>query len=686
MSDRDTAAALTGQVEDAPWRRVHPLTPLIRSWQSIAVVGFFVAQDAIGGGYDAPRPPVPDSVRDLGGRALLAGGGLVLLVVLLVTGLAVLSWRMTRYRLTGQRLEINRGVLFRQQRRAQLDRIQAVDVTQPLLARIFGLARLTVEVAGSGNSKLELSFLTEDQAQQLRNRLLAGAAGLHYDTDQAPQAPEHHWLEVPIGRLVGSIVLSGATVFLAVCGVASLVWVLVVGEFGLAFLFPGLLATAGMVWSRLTRGFGFRVATSPDGLRLRHGLLEQSSQTVPPGRIQAVRLSQPLLWRVKGWWRVDVNVAGYTSSGEDQNGGVGHTLLPVGTRDEVVSVLWFVLPDLGVQGQESAGAVVDAAMTGVGQDHSFVVSPRQARWLDPISWRRNGFRITRTVLLVRRGALRRELVLVPHARTQSLGITQGPLERRLGLATFALHSTPGPIDPQVPHLAVPTAARLLAEQAELARRARAEAGPERWMQAARVSDRSGAPALQDWTFRPLTRLELPLLSRWLADERVHRWWFHDSAVDAVEREFGPGLDGEEPVEYRLALLGGRPVGLAQRYRIADDPQDVALLAPLVHVGPGTWGMDYLIGEPDARGEGRGSAMVAAFTELLWRDHPEVSDVVVPVVAGNRGSWRALERAGYLRVTSGWLPPDNPLDATASDPAAGAGLAWHHVYRLAAPRT
>jgi putative membrane protein len=102
--------------------------------------------------------------------------------------------------------------------------------------------------------------------------------------------------------------------------------------------------------------------------------------------------------------------------------------------------------------------------------------------LDWISWRRNGFRVTEQALLVRHGALERSLVLVPHARTQSLQVSQGPWERRLGLADFALHSTPGPITPVVAHLAVEVAHELLATQADRARIARARSGPERWMQ------------------------------------------------------------------------------------------------------------------------------------------------------------------------------------------------------------
>ncbi len=472
---------------DGAWHRVHPLTPLVRSWQGLAVVGFFVVQDVgqrwIGssdGGSPLPDTPLPTG--DAGLRVWLAGGGILLLVVAALIGLAFLSWRMTRYRVSSEALELHRGVLFRQHRIAQLDRLQAVDVVQPLLARIFGLARLSLEVAGSGSSKIELAYLTDTQARELRNHLLAGAAGLQYETEQAPEAPEQHWLEVPVQRLIVSILLSGSTVAMVVTSLGFVAASLIFGSAApAAGVLPALLGAGGVLWARFSHGFGFRVATSPDGLRLRHGLLEQRTQTVPPGRVQAVRLSQPLLWRRTGWWKVQVNVAGYGAGGDESKGDSETVLLPVGTRDEAVAVLAFVAPDLGVGPEEYPRLVVDAGLDGSGSAHGFVTSPPAARWFDWISWRRNGFRVTDQVLLVRHGVVERTLVLVPHARTQSIGVTQGPLERRLGLASFALHSTPGPISPTVAHLAEGVAAGLLTRQTERARQARAGAGPERWM-------------------------------------------------------------------------------------------------------------------------------------------------------------------------------------------------------------
>ncbi len=481
LTQTDPADATT-----TDWRRVHPLTPLIRSWQIVAVGAFFVAQDLGQGAVQGERPPWEDlpegGVSALPGRFLAGGTAVFLLVLLVGAAWLVLSWRMTRYRVGPEALELHTGVLYRQQRRARLDRLQAVDISQPLLARITGLARLTLEVAGSGDSKVELAYLGEAEAQRLRGHLLARAAGVEYETEEAPHAPEHLVLEVTPGRLVASLALSSATVFLVLFVAALAVASVVVGSAApAAAVVPGLLGVAGVLWTGFSSGFGFRMAVSPDGLRLRRGLLEQRAQTVPPGRVQALRLSQPLLWRGVDWWKIQVDVAGYGGDGDATKAGES-LLLPVGTREEAVRVLALVVPDLGDLDGDDPYAVVDAGLSGTGPDRGWVGAPRAARWVDPLAWRRIGYRVTGTTLLTRGGWAVRMLDVVPHARMQSLGLTQGPLQRRLGLARFAVHSTPGPVSQSVPHLDPATARVLLVEQATRCRQARVSAAPERWME------------------------------------------------------------------------------------------------------------------------------------------------------------------------------------------------------------
>ncbi len=172
-------------------------------------------------------------------------------------------------------------------------------------------------------------------------------------------------------------------------------------------------------------------------------------------------------------------------------------------------------------------------------------------------------------------------------------------------------------------------------------------------------------ATLDLSFRPLTREDFPLVTKWLLEPEVARWWNHDVAPGALERDFGPAIDGTEPADVLIVSLGGAPFGLVQRFVIADYPEYVAELAPLIAVPPGAISVDYLIGEPDHRGRGLGAAMIAASVA-------EARDVIVPVSAGNTASWRALERAGFVRVAEGELEPDNPAEGRD-----------HVVYRLTA---
>lgn len=465
--DRSGAEAIG---RDGGWARVHPVTPLLRSWQIFLVGLFFLGQDfgeSLVFGGDGGFATLLSENR-------LVGTGVTVALLALIIGGAWLSWHRTRYRVTASALEFEQGVVFRHQRRAPLDRLQTVDLTEPLLARMIGLAKVTLEVAGGSGSSVAIAYLTKADCLALRDRLLTVASGVTSDDASVPpqvgQAPEHLAVEVPLGRLLAAALLS---ITLPAVGlvIAAIAVFVVTDEIGslLPIVFVVIVIAAG-AWSSFARWFEFRVASAADGVRIRRGLFEQRTQTVPPGRVQAVRLSQPLSWRPLGWWQVDVNIAGY-GTGTGDRSERDTVLLPVGTSTEALAVLSFVIGDVVVDGE---------ALTGSGDQSGFVAAPTGARWVDPIAWRRHGFRVDPSALVLRGGRLRRRLDVVPHARTQSSAVRRGPLQRRLGLATFELHSTPGPIRPRVEHLRQEVVVGLLEEQAVRARAARATATDE-WL-------------------------------------------------------------------------------------------------------------------------------------------------------------------------------------------------------------
>lgn len=175
------------------------------------------------------------------------------------------------------------------------------------------------------------------------------------------------------------------------------------------------------------------------------------------------------------------------------------------------------------------------------------------------------------------------------------------------------------------------------------------------------------------TWRPLIAADLPLLAEWLREPQVSRWWNHEHSAEAVERDFGASVRGEEPGEDLVVSLDGHPIGLLQRSVISDYPEDLAEFSAVVDVPDGAVGLDYLIADASLRGRGLGSRLISMAVEATWSDYPGAAAVLVAVVATNTASWRALEKAGLQRIADGTMQPTNPVDEP-----------HHYTYRIDRP--
>jgi len=179
--------------------------------------------------------------------------------------------------------------------------------------------------------------------------------------------------------------------------------------------------------------------------------------------------------------------------------------------------------------------------------------------------------------------------------------------------------------------------------------------------------------MHSFKFNPLRREDYPLVSSWLTTPHVQRWWNHDPSYAAIEDDYGGCVDGTEPAEAFIAHHGGAPVGLIQRYRVGAYPEYMDELARIVDVSAASTSIDYLVGPADALGKGLGTAMIAAFVARTWKEYADTPAIIVPIQAGNRASWRSLERIGFTRVAEGELEPDNPADSRA-----------HYIYQIDRP--
>ncbi|PKY70971.1 hypothetical protein CYJ40_02640 [Brevibacterium ravenspurgense] len=595
-------AGTTQRLEPGVWHRVHPMTPVMQ------MGGFLVA--AFFGIVIFAGNLLPNLIGSIftGGGALREGSEAIgrvpvlffllpllgiFVIVAAGVGLLYLQWKKTAYRYDDRVVEFKHGIVAKAHRHANFLRIQSVDVQQPFLARILGLATLVFDVAGGSDSNITILYLKKAQAEQLRDIILAnvrtakaaaapagpadslpGAAPTHPNqtapaagygsgqvsgassdagqygqpnqsgqprhrgrdasgTQHNPNAPgmpagarivsalsghaegvgndlagsfqeliapytrsgrikpDGELVRVPLHRTIlaaflsTGVFISLALILLAIAAIGVCIGLAVGGYMNIEALFAVLttmapmafgfvIATFQMVTSNLKHG-NFSAKLTGDGVQISQGVFSTERVLVPLDRLQAVEIRQPFMWRIAGWYRVMFNTAG--DSGKE-----GKTLLPVGSLTDVQTLMGLVLPE-GVGELNSGhavapGDVVHEAVAGTfrkpaGVPGLFAQQPGRTRWLDPLNRARSGWAVTKAVMAVRTGRFTRRAIFVPHARVQSLGWNQGPIQRSFKVATIYLHSTRGPVRPYLEHLDEHTARKLLFDYAQHTQRARA---------------------------------------------------------------------------------------------------------------------------------------------------------------------------------------------------------------------
>lgn len=203
--------------------------------------------------------------------------------------------------------------------------------------------------------------------------------------------------------------------------------------------------------SSLMQNLQYTIAGTPDGIRVGHGVVSQNSDTVAPGRIHSVQVNQPFYWRPFGWYSLTVNRADLqqqadTDKDDQQLNSQRHTLLPVGTLDEVARVLQLVLP---MHMSEHTLALIGDGMSA-GRSPAFVAAPARAWWMRPFGFRRYGYAIDRGVMYLRSGWLFRRLAVIPGERMQGVTVRTGPVRRMVGVVTISPDTVGGPVRTQLP--------------------------------------------------------------------------------------------------------------------------------------------------------------------------------------------------------------------------------------------
>ncbi|MEW2068436.1 PH domain-containing protein [Streptomyces sp. NPDC007346] len=371
--------------------RLHPVTPLRRSWAVLLALGLFLFQQhdlfAVGSTGTKDRINVP----------LWAAVLALTLIVAAVTTAFVIGWRHSHFRLDRDVLEYRYGLLVKVGRRMELRHVQSVDIGRPFLGRPLSVCTLRVVMPGT---TMTLSYLTLNQARALKARILAEDT-----TDET-------LYRVTVKDLALSLLLDVAT------NIRSLI----LGAFaagpyvtsGNLLTLSTVLVFAPKLWRLTGKRFfawsGWTVTRAGLGqYRVDHGMFDTQQYTYRDTRIASLELHQPVLWRRFDWVQVKAAVVGAGSPG---------ILVPVCPRPVAEKLVLHLL------GPAALVSLTDA-----------IPAPPAARRAT-LFHRALGYRLHDGYLTAWNGYFLRNLVTVcPVARIQTVTVDQGPWQRRLGLAT-----------------------------------------------------------------------------------------------------------------------------------------------------------------------------------------------------------------------------------------------------------
>lgn len=401
---------------------------------------------------------------------LVVGGAVVGLLGFVAP---VFSYFFTNYRISEDSLIVNSGFIWRRTRVIPLARIQNVNTRQNLLHRLMGAAAVMVETAAGHGVEAELAAVSRADSIELQNALLQRKSK---SEQPATEAEPPALFQLTPKQLFVAGALSNRLMYI-VAGIAGVFQfdevvdrfidpieklahrlspvqavLLSIASFFALFLVGWLLS---VIYS-LSRFYGFRMERHPKGLKLTYGLFTKIQSVVPLGRVQSLRIAQPLLYQPFGYCEMFADTAG---SFDAKELGATNKLCPLASVEQIDGIGQLVFPQFHFMHFQwrrvSPKAVLRYAIRNVLAFlflFGMACIPARSAWpligmvvaaplsymLAVLRYRYVGYAEQDGFLAARQGIFRKQVAVVPLDRTQILFVNQSWFQRRWRLADLAL--------------------------------------------------------------------------------------------------------------------------------------------------------------------------------------------------------------------------------------------------------
>jgi len=442
---------------DTPWKGLHPVSLAVnllpRAWATIRSMWPFLLFIVIGG----------EGV----------GVGFVELMVILVFTLAsvwntFIHWATLRYRMQQGRLEITSGLLNRRSRTIDPARIQNVELVQNLFHTWAGLVELRIDTAGEQSTEGLLSALSVEDATVLRDQLarFGSLASAESEDDQGTAVVEMGLAEILAFGLTQRTI--GTVAVLTAVGLefmhqadpdvareitSNMQPTLILAAFMLAFV--GSWAVSAL--TSIFRFFGYRMSRLSDAIRTTQGLTTKRNVEIPLSKVQMVRADEPLIRRLMGYGTILIETAGLgVVEGQVRQ---AEGMVPMVESEELGRVATTAVPHANVNPwttdlRPAHPRSLYRALVGASIRSLFLVAlaftfletlkwvvvalfplALIGAWLD---WAKQGWLVTPTSIVSRRGFFNRRTFILSRDKLQSVHIVQGPFMRLHGLSRLVI--------------------------------------------------------------------------------------------------------------------------------------------------------------------------------------------------------------------------------------------------------
>jgi putative membrane protein len=460
---------------DVPWKKLHPASVLVnlvpRTWSLLRNLWPLLLAMLYGG-------RTSEGIANLVTVLLFFGGAL---------GWTALHAFTLRYRVSEGRLEIRSGVLNRQARVIPCDRVQNVERVQNVFHRLSRLVEVRIETASGQEVEGMLSAITVTDADALISAL--------NDARNETPAPAQERAELLVKSTIVDLVWYGASdlrigllAFVAAAGLEFLPQLTVLVPSWTDAQVGGLVGIAGAIalvtgtWlagigATLLRYYGFELRRTRRALVAEQGLLTRRRSELRLAKIQLVTWFEPILARTFGFGSLAIE----TAAGREEGSGTqrSEAVVPLVERDRVGSLCAAATPLGGVEPatvellpphpaarlQASIRAAARATVLAVGLGWLFwpwglvlfLIVPLAVA-LARLDFARQGWLVTDTLVISRRGVITRTTWFLARSKLQSATVFQGPLMRRRGLGVLTVRVAGSRV--QLPVLALADALRL----------------------------------------------------------------------------------------------------------------------------------------------------------------------------------------------------------------------------------